>query len=115
MQRFELSLNDTIRLLTREPVLIVRLPILKPGLPNTMRSVRKKPYQDYSFALRIPHELDDDVLDLLKLDYHSWLRLPDEVLQIAPPYSTMGKTLVEISSHVHFHQMDIELQAYDIF
>jgi hypothetical protein len=36
-----------------------------------MRPVRKKPYQDYTFALRIPLELDDDVLDLLKLDYLS--------------------------------------------
>jgi hypothetical protein len=51
MQRFELSLNDTIRLLTREPLLIARLPILKPGLPNTMRPVRKKPYKDHTFCL----------------------------------------------------------------
>jgi hypothetical protein len=35
MQRFELSPNDMIKLLTREPLLIVRLPILKPDLPNT--------------------------------------------------------------------------------
>jgi hypothetical protein len=84
MQRSELSPNDTIRLLTREPLLKVRLPILKPSLPNTMRPVRKKSYQDYTFALRIPLELDDDVLDLLKLDYLSWLRLPGEVLRIAP-------------------------------
>jgi hypothetical protein len=114
MQWFELSPNDTIKLLTREPLLIARLPILKPGLPNTMRPVRKKTYQYYTFALCIPLELDDDVLDLLKLDYLSWLRLPSEVLRIAPPYCTMGETLVEISSHVHYHQMDIELQANDI-
>jgi hypothetical protein len=31
MQRFELSPNDTNKLLTQEPLLIVRLPILKPG------------------------------------------------------------------------------------
>jgi hypothetical protein len=115
MQRFELSLNDTNKLLTREPLLIVRLPILKPCLPNTMRPVRMKPYQDCTFSLCITLELDDDILDLLKLDYLSWLRLPGEVLQIDPPYSTMGETLVEISSHVHYHQMDIELQANDIF
>jgi hypothetical protein len=115
MQRFELSPNDTIKLLTREPLFIVRLPILKPGFPNTMRPVRKKPYQDYTFSLRIPLELDDDVLDLLKLDYLSWLRLPGEVLRIAPPYSTMEETLVEISSHVHYHQIYIKLQANDIF
>jgi hypothetical protein len=41
MQRSELSPNDTIRLLTREPLLIVRLSILKPGLPNTMRLVKE--------------------------------------------------------------------------
>jgi hypothetical protein len=36
-----------------------------------MRPVRKKPYQEYTFALRIPLELDVDDLDLLKLDYLS--------------------------------------------
>jgi hypothetical protein len=60
-------------------------------------------------------ELDGDDLDLLKLDYLSWLRLLDEVLRIAPPYFTMGETLVELSSHIHYHQMDTELQANDIF
>jgi hypothetical protein len=42
MQRFELSPNDMTRLLTREPLLIVQLSILKLGLPNTMRALRKK-------------------------------------------------------------------------
>jgi hypothetical protein len=83
MQRFELSLNDMTRLLTREPLLIVRLSILKPGLQNTMRPVRKKPYQDHIFAFRIPLELDGDGLDLLKLDHLSWLHLLGEVLRIA--------------------------------
>jgi hypothetical protein len=69
MQMFELSSNDTIKLLTREPLLIVQLPILKPGLPNTMRPVRKKPYQDHTFALRIPLEQDDDGLDSLKMEH----------------------------------------------
>jgi hypothetical protein len=36
-----------------------------------MRPVRKKPYQYHTFALRIPVELDDDDLDLLKMDYFS--------------------------------------------
>jgi hypothetical protein len=69
MRRFELSPNDTIRLLTQEPLLIVWLSNLKPGLPNTMRPIRRKPYQDHTFALRIPLELDGDDLDLRKLDY----------------------------------------------
>jgi hypothetical protein len=43
--------------------------------------------------LRIPLELDGDDLDLLKLDYLSWLRLLGEVLRIAPSYFTMGETL----------------------
>jgi hypothetical protein len=80
-----------------------------------MRPVRKKPYQDHTFALRIPLEIDDDDLVSLKLDRLSWLRLLGKVLQIAPPYSTMGETLVEISSRVHYHKIDTELQAYDIF
>jgi hypothetical protein len=94
MQRFELSLNDTIKLLTREPLLIVRLPILKCGLTtNTMRPVRKKPYQEHTFALRIPLELDENDLDLLKLYHLSWLSLLGEVSWTAPPYYTMGETL----------------------
>jgi hypothetical protein len=36
-----------------------------------MRPVRKKPYQEHTFALRILLELDVDDLDLLKLDYLS--------------------------------------------
>jgi hypothetical protein len=66
MQRFELSPNDTNKLLTREPLLIVWLSILNP-VSHTMRPVRKKPYQEHTFALHIPLELDVDDLDLLKL------------------------------------------------
>jgi hypothetical protein len=36
-----------------------------------MKPVRKKPYQEHTFALSIPLEQDDDGLDLLKLDYLS--------------------------------------------
>jgi hypothetical protein len=71
MQWFEVSSNDMIKLLTREPLLIVRLPILKPSLPNTMRPVRKKLYQEHTFSLCIPLELDDDGLVSLKLDHLS--------------------------------------------
>jgi hypothetical protein len=67
------------------------------------------------FALCISLELDDDDPFSLRLDHLSLLRLLGEVLRIAPPYSTMGEILVEISSCVHYHQMDTELQAYDIF
>jgi hypothetical protein len=81
MQRFELAPNNTIRLLTREPLLIVQLPILKPGLPNTMIPVRNKSYQDHTFALRIPLEIDDDDLVSLKLDHLCWLHLLGEVLR----------------------------------
>jgi hypothetical protein len=70
MQRFELSPNDTNKLLTREPLLIVWLSILNP-VSLTMRLVRKKPYKEHTFALCIPLELDGDDLDLLKLDYLS--------------------------------------------
>jgi hypothetical protein len=70
MQRFELSPNDTNKLLTREPLLIVRLSILNLVF-HTMRPVRKKPYQEHTFALCIPLALDGDDLDLLKLDYLS--------------------------------------------
>jgi hypothetical protein len=36
-----------------------------------MRPVRKKPYQDHTFALRITLELDDDGLDSLKMGHLS--------------------------------------------
>jgi hypothetical protein len=71
MQWSELSPNNTNKLLTREPLLIVRILILKPSLHNTMRPVRKKPYQDHTFALHIPLELDDDSLHFLKLKHLS--------------------------------------------
>jgi hypothetical protein len=73
MQRFELSPNDRNKLLTREPLLIVWLLILKPGLPNAMRPARKKPYQDHTFVLHIPLDLDGDGLDFFKLEHLSWL------------------------------------------
>jgi hypothetical protein len=38
---------------------------------NTMRPVRKKPYQEHAFALIIPLELDDDLLVFLKFEHHS--------------------------------------------
>jgi hypothetical protein len=38
---------------------------------NTMRPVRRKPYQEHTFALRIPLELDDDHLVYLKLEHLS--------------------------------------------
>jgi hypothetical protein len=97
MQRFELSPNDMIKLLTREPFLIVWLPILKPGLPNTMRPKRKKPYQDHTFALRNPLDLDNDDLDLLNLPHLYWMRLLGEVLRIAPPYSTSSFSTMVMS------------------
>jgi hypothetical protein len=49
-----------------------------------MRPIRKKTYQDNTFALCIPLEIDDDGLVSLKLDHLSWLRLLGEVLRIAP-------------------------------
>ena len=88
----------------------------KPGLPTkNMRPVKEKTYQEQTFALRNPLELDDDDLDLLKLEHLCWLRSLGEASQIAPPYSTMGKPLLGISSLVHYLQMEDELQAYDIF
>jgi hypothetical protein len=36
-----------------------------------MRPVKDKTYQDHTFALRIPLELDDDDLVLLKMEHLS--------------------------------------------
>ena len=56
MQWFELSTNDMIKLLTREPPLIVRQSILQLGLPTTtMRPVKYKTYQGQTFSLHEVH------------------------------------------------------------
>jgi hypothetical protein len=94
MLRFELSLNNTIKLLTLEPLLIVRLPILQPGITtNIMRPVRKKTYKYHTFDLCIPLELDDNALVGLKMECLPWLSLLGELLRITPPYSITGGTL----------------------
>jgi hypothetical protein len=64
-----------------------------------MRPVIKEPYQYHTFALSIPLEVDNDDLDFLKLDHLS-LSLLGEVLQIAPPYSTMGETLDTLQTYL---------------
>jgi hypothetical protein len=75
-----------------------------------MRPVRNKPYQYHTFDLIIPLDLDYD--DLVHL---SRFNLLGEVLQIASPYSTMGGLYLSISSHIHDHNKDGKLQAYDLF
>ena len=71
MQWFELSSNDPIKLLTSRAPLDSTAIEPKPGLPNYMRPVKEKTYQDHTFALRIPLELDDDDLVLFKLEHLS--------------------------------------------
>jgi hypothetical protein len=94
MQRFELSPNDKIKLLTWEPLLIVWLSIVKPGLPNTIRPGRKKPYQDHTFDLRIPLELEDGCLDSLKMEQPYLIMLASTCLMKTTPntapHSIMG-------------------------
>ena len=65
--------------------MIVRLAILKP-------------YQDHTFALRIPLELDDDDLDLLSSGSFLDFAPLGEDTHIAPPYTKMGEALFDISS-----------------
>ena len=70
MQRFELSSNDPIKLLTSRAPLDSTAIDPKAGLPtNNMRPVKEKTYQEQTFALRIPLELDDDDLVLFKLEH----------------------------------------------
>ena len=72
MQRFDLSLNNMVKLLTSRAPLdsTVIYPITR-SPTITMRPVKDKTYQDHTFALRIPLELDDDDLFLLKLEHLS--------------------------------------------
>jgi hypothetical protein len=102
MQRFELSPNNMTRLLTREPLLIVRLSILKPGLPNTMRPWRQKPYKDHTFALCIPLELDEYGFESHKLEHISWSCLQAHArwrfLQILPS-TPFWESLAQLHLH----------------
>ena len=71
MQWFELSSNDPIKLLTSRAPLDSTAIYPKPGLSNNMRPVKEKTYQEQTFALRIPLELDDDDLVIFKLEHLS--------------------------------------------
>ena len=82
-----------------------------------MRPVKEKTYQDHTFALRIPLELDVTILSS-----SSWntfldcarLLLLGEVLRLALPYSYGRDSILGISSHHQDHHMDGKLQAYDL-
>ena len=80
-----------------------------------MRPVKEKTYQDHTFALRIPLELDDDDLDLFKWTTFLDCALHGEDSHNAPPYTKMGVLLLATSSLDHYLQMGLKLQAYDIF
>ena len=97
MQRFELSTTDTLNL-TWEPLLIVRLAILKP-------------YQYHTFSLRIPLKLDDDNLDLLKWEHLSWLRFARWRLIDCSPIRHYGRSC----SLDHYLQKGDKVQACDLF
>ena len=72
MQRFGLSSNDSIKLLTSRAPLDSTAIDPKPGLPtHTIRPVKEKTYQDHTFVLRISLELDDDDLVRFKLEHLS--------------------------------------------
>jgi hypothetical protein len=85
-----------------------------------MRPVRKKLYQEYTFAYnsvsqQTPLELDDDGLVSFKLEHLSWSCLIGEVLWIAPHTPQWERLSLSMSSHIHDHNIDGKLQAYDIF
>jgi hypothetical protein len=67
-----------------------------------MRPVRKKPYQDHTFALRIPLELGDDGLAFLKLKHLFLIMLASTCLMKTspntPPYRNMGEPCFAPSS-----------------
>ena len=58
-----------------------------------MRPVERKTYQDHTFALPIPLELDDDDLDLFKWTTFLDCALLGEDSHIAPPYTNMEEAL----------------------
>ena len=85
-------------------------PIIR-SLINTIRPVKKKPYQGHTFALRNPLELDDDDLDHLKLDHLSWLRSAWWRLVKCSPIHNMGELLLGTSSLDHYLDDDHRLTS----
>ena len=79
MQWFELSTNDTIKLPTWEPPLIVRQTIItqSPNYHHETGKIENLSRENLCLSLG-PLELDEDDLDSLKLDHLSWLRWLDE-------------------------------------
>jgi hypothetical protein len=65
MQMFEISPNDKIR--SRERPLIVWLSTYKPVSQQTHETGKRENLSRTSFSLRIPVELDDDDLDILRI------------------------------------------------
>ena len=64
--------------------------------------------------MRIPLERDDDILDLFKCTTFLDCASLGEDSRIAPPYSTMGETILATSSLDHYLQMGDKLQAWDL-
>jgi hypothetical protein len=67
-----------------------------------MRPVRKKPYQDHTFALHIPLELDDDGLDSSQFEAPFLIMLASTCLMKTspntPPHPIMGEPCFALSS-----------------
>ena len=104
MQIFEVSMNDTFKLLTREPFLIVRLSINTQvsQLTSHVTGEIEKPYQDHMFTLRVIYLIW--MTTIIELDHLSWPHLLGKDSQISSPYSTMEEPLLGTSSHIHYHQ-----------
>ena len=64
--------------------------------------------------MRIPLELDDDILDLFKWTTFLDCALLGEDSHFAPPYTTIGETILAASSLDHYLKMGDKLQAWDL-
>ena len=67
---------------------------LESPLDSTATYPKTETLSRANLTLRIPLELDDDDLGRNKMERLYWLCLLDEVLRIAPPYSTIGELLL---------------------
>jgi hypothetical protein len=80
-----------------------------------MIPIKYKTNQGHKFALHILFQLEnDDDHAFLKLEYFPWLRLLGEESQIAP-IPRYGKPHLVKYSHIHYNQVNIKFQAYDLF
>jgi hypothetical protein len=108
-QRFDLSPNDTNKLLTQEPLLIVRLSILKPGLPHYKTGKKETLSRSYLYLLHSTwarwwwYWLPQNGTPFF---FHACSHLLHEDISKYSPIPQYGRDLLRSISMSPFHYLD---------